>query len=152
MRAVIGLVVVFSVASTANASVIRYEATRVAGSTLKYDYSVENDSLAGSSAEFSGFFELGLFDALAPSDGIAAGAELIGFSVRFDWLGTETRGSQAFVVVDPQRATTGSARTRRRASARGDPPRVRPPTQRGSTRGTCPMSARGGAHSATSVA
>jgi len=124
------MVAVVSTASTAQASVIRYEVTNVAGSTWQYDYSVANNSLGGALQEFSVFFELGLyanlafaaapdgwdalavqpsaelpdngfFDALAVSDGIAPGAELGGFSVRFDWLGTGTPGAQAFNVVDP---------------------------------------------------
>jgi len=131
MRALIGAVVVsLSIASTAAASIIRFELTNVAGSTWQYDYSVENDSLVGPLEEFSIFFELGLyeslsvaatpegwdglvaqpdaeipddgfFDAIALSDGIAAGTELSGFSVRFDWLGTGIPGSQAFDIVDP---------------------------------------------------
>ena len=43
----------------------------------------------------------GLVDGLALSGGLTPGATLSGLSVSFDWLGSETPGSQYFVVVDP---------------------------------------------------
>ena len=114
----------------AQATTISYKATNVAGATWRYDYTVTNDSLNAALFEFTVFFDRtqyenlavqaspvawdslvvqpdnglpddGFFDSLNTATGMAVGASRSGFSVRFDFLGTGSPGSQAFHVVDP---------------------------------------------------
>jgi hypothetical protein len=118
------------VAPLASATLISYDVSNVAGSTWRYDYTITNDTLASAIDEFTVFFDLGVyanlsvaaspaswdslvvqpdpglpdngfFDALALVTGIASNASLGGFSVRFDWLGVGSPGSQSFQIVDP---------------------------------------------------
>jgi hypothetical protein len=42
------------------------------------------------------------YDALALSGGIPPGQMIDGFSVKFDWLGTQTPGPQYFEIVNPR--------------------------------------------------
>jgi hypothetical protein len=115
--------------SAANATLISYEVTNLAGNSWEYTYTVVNDTLGVDIEEFSIFFGLesfanltigstpadwdplvlqpdpslpddGLYDALALAIGIAPGALLGGFSVQFDFLGVGTPGQQFFQVVD----------------------------------------------------
>jgi hypothetical protein len=48
----------------------------------------------------------GFYDALSLGAGIAAGTQVPGFSVRFEWIGSGQPGSQPFEVVDPATFTT----------------------------------------------
>ncbi len=48
-----------------------------------------------------GIPEDGFYDALALVSGIAPGDTASGFSVSFDWLGSDIPGSQSFEIVDP---------------------------------------------------
>lgn len=116
-------------AQPASATVIEYEATNIAGSEWRYDYSVTNDGVDPID-EFTIFFELGLFenllvaaspagwdsivvqpdplleddgffDALALDGPLAPGGSVLGFSVTFNWLGAGAPGAQPWDVVDP---------------------------------------------------
>jgi hypothetical protein len=125
----------------ASATTVSYQATQVGATTWQYDYTVSNDSLGVDINEFTIFFALGdyanlsvfatpadwdslvaepdpnlpddgWFDSLALVSGIAPGASLGGFSVRFDWLGQGTPGAQSFAVIDPETfAVLGSGRS-----------------------------------------
>ena len=57
-----------------------------------WDVLVWNSAFAGSP---------GGYDALSTGGGIAAGQEVSGFRVTFDWLGTGMPGSQYYEVVNP---------------------------------------------------
>jgi hypothetical protein len=116
-------------AHVAQATVIDYSVTNIAGSTWRYDYSVTNDTLNMPLSEFTIYFDRvlytnltalnsplqwsplvaqpdpnlpadGFYDALALDSGLGQGGSIAGFSVAFDWLGQQTPGSQPFDVVD----------------------------------------------------
>ena len=112
------------------ATTITYDVTNIAGSTWEYSYTVNNDTLGFDIEEFTVYFDVGVYenltlitptpatwdplviepdnflsndgyyDALALSAGIAPGNSLGIFSVRFDYLGGGTPGSQYFEIVD----------------------------------------------------
>jgi len=120
------------VTSNSSATTIEYTASNIAGTTWQYDYNVINDSLGGDIQEFTIYFsqsqyanlDLGItpanwspvfwqpgsiaglndggYDALALASGITPSSSLAGFSIRFDWLGTDAPGSQPFEIIDPQ--------------------------------------------------
>lgn len=114
----------------AQATTITYNVQNIAGNTWEYIYTVDNDTLSVDIGEFTIFFDVslyqnlamaaapvgwdpiaiqpdsllssdGFYDALALGSGIAPGGSLGGFSVRFDFLGTGTPGSQPFEIIDP---------------------------------------------------
>ena len=129
-KGILGLLLGLALSTgVARATVITYEVANIAGNTFEYSYSVANDSLAVEIAEFTVFFDLGLFEnvtvATAPPDwdpiaiqpdpglpddgfydvlalaaGIAPGASLGGFSVQADYLGAGLPGSQFFEIRD----------------------------------------------------
>lgn len=113
-----------------HATLISYSATNVAESTWRYDYSIANDTLLDSLEEFTIYFDQdlfanlqvansplswdslvvqpdeflqsdGFFDALTLDLGLSPGGTLAGFSVLFDFLGSDAPGSQRFEVVNP---------------------------------------------------
>jgi hypothetical protein len=113
-----------------HATSVSFDVTHIAGNTWEDTYTVANDMLAVDIEELTVFFDVGLFENLsmpaAPADwdplviqsdpglpddgfydalalvaGIAPGDSLGGFSVRFDFLGGGTLGSQPFDIVDP---------------------------------------------------
>jgi len=113
----------------AQAVTVTYTVTPLGGTSWRYDYSIENDTLAGPIEEFTIYFppnlystlaggsvpgwdiliiqpdpqlpDDGFYDALTLGSGIAQGANASGFSVTFNFLGQGTPGAQAFEVVDP---------------------------------------------------
>jgi len=130
-KAVQSLLVALAVvaASLAQAVTVSYTVTPLSGSSWRYDYSIENDTLAGPIEEFTIYFppnlysnltggsvpgwdiliiqpdaqipDDGFYDGLTLGSGIAQGANASGFSVSFNYLGAGTPGAQAFEVVDP---------------------------------------------------
>jgi len=113
-----------------HATTIHYDIQNLGGNSWEYTYSVTNDpSSLFNIDEFTIWYTYGLYsnlmvtssvpdwselvvqpdsllgdgfyDALALVSGIAPGDTVAGFSVSFDWSGTETPGSQFFEVVDP---------------------------------------------------
>jgi hypothetical protein len=132
-----------------HAASITYSVANEAGSTWVYSYVLTNDSQAGGLSEFRIFFALGDFenlevaasppnwdpvvaqpDAGLPDDGyvdwlglagpLAFGDSLLGFKMRFTWLGTGTPGAQSFIVLDPNTFETLFAG--RTAPAGSEPP------------------------------
>lgn len=126
------LVGVFAVLCSAPsfATLITYQATQLSDTSWRYDYSVDNDSLATPIEEFTIFFGLGRYanltdlgapagwdgfvaqpdpllpddgfiDVLAGAGGVPTGRSLSGFSVVFDWLLDGTPGAQRFDIIDP---------------------------------------------------
>jgi len=115
--------------SWAGAVTVTFTATPLGGSNWRYDYRVDNDTLAGPIEEFTIYFppnlysnlaggatpgwdilviqpdaqipDDGFYDALTLGAGIAPGANASGFSVTFSYLGAGAPGSQPFEVVDP---------------------------------------------------
>lgn len=116
--------------SNAQSIVIDYELIALGSNSYQYNYIVTNDDFAPGIEEFSIFFDLGLYDNLIvtntpsgwdsivlqpdpalPDDGlfdslalgppITLGMTVSGFSVAFDWLGTESPENQYFDIVDP---------------------------------------------------
>ena len=114
----------------ASATSIFYDVSNISGSTWEYTYTVSNDTLGLNIDEFTVYFDFGLYqnlapvsapatwdplvvepdnflgndgfyDALALSGGVTPGNSIGSYSVRFDYLGTGTPGSQRFEVVDP---------------------------------------------------
>lgn len=123
------LAALFSLSTSAGATVVVYEVDNVGGSTFEYRYVVENDGTEDVE-EISIYFDVGLFenlrmasapvgwdplvlqpdpllmddgiyDALALVPGIPPGGVLGGFSVWADFLGTGVPGSQRFEILDP---------------------------------------------------
>jgi len=119
-----------TVVKTVSATMIQYDVANISGNTWEYSYTVNNDTLGIDIDEFTVYFDSGdytnlslpsapgtwdplavqpdnfmnnngFYDALALSGGIAAGISMGGFSVRFDYLGAGTPGSQLFEIVDP---------------------------------------------------
>lgn len=109
----------------ANASLISYDVTSLGGTTWRYDYTIANDSLEVPVEEFTVYFAAGsflslrspagpnnwdvlavepdtalpddgFFDALALIGGLMPGGVQNGFSIEFDFLGSDTPGSQFF--------------------------------------------------------
>ncbi|MBL8267485.1 PEP-CTERM sorting domain-containing protein [Steroidobacter sp.] len=132
MRRWQGLVAVLAMlcAAPSFATVITYQATQVGGTTWRYDYSVDNDSLDTPVEEFTLFFGLdqyanlsalsapegwdgfiaqpdpllpddGFIDVLALNSGVLPGQGLSGFSIIFDWLLEGTPGAQRFDIIEP---------------------------------------------------
>lgn len=130
------------VALSANAAVIEYSLTNIAGNSWRYDYGVTNDT-NNTITEFTIFFDLhrysnlhvvhsdqdwdsivvqpdpglpsdGFFDALALSAGLVPGSKLsIGaFSVLFDFTGPGAPGSQPFETYNAAFEMVGSGFTR----------------------------------------
>lgn len=126
----LSLVAALVASGPATATVIEYEATNLVGNTWQYDYTVTNDTLGFDIEELTIFFDLnlyenlaspsgpagwdpiviqpdpalpddGFYDALALVAGIAPNASLGGFSVVFDYLGTDAPGAQLWNIVDP---------------------------------------------------
>lgn len=116
--------------SAAHAASIGYTATSLGGTQWRYDYTVNNTTLAVPIAEFTLFFSVGpyanlhnastapgwdvllvqpdpaipasgYFDALALAGGVNPGATATGFSVTFDYLGAGSTGAQPFSILDP---------------------------------------------------
>jgi hypothetical protein len=115
--------------SPARATVIEYDVTNVAGDQWRYDYYVDNNTLATSLGWFSVFFDRvlyenlsaeiapsgwdplvqqpdlalpddGIFDLFNASGGIAIGATQSGFSIVFRWLGSSAGpGDQRFDII-----------------------------------------------------
>ena len=112
------------------ASTINYDVTKIIDNTWEYNYTVINDSLGVDIEEFTVYFNFGDYEKLiplsTPSDwdsltvepdnflnndgyydslerfsGIALGDSLGGFSVRFNYLGTDAPGAQFFEIVNP---------------------------------------------------
>ncbi len=125
----IAAVLFIGITTTANATTINYDVSNLGGNTWEYNYTVQNDSMAGDIEEFTIWFDYalydnlvvtspllnwdeiviqpdtfipddGFYDALALSSGIAPGASETGYSVSFDWLGTGAPGSQLFEIID----------------------------------------------------
>lgn len=118
--------------TAANATTVTFDLDFLGGNSYRYTYEVLNDTLSESIDEFSIYFELGLYENLAidgtpdgwdplvfqpdpllPDDGlydafalsalgIAPGEALGGFSVIFDWLGSDAPGSQIFEIIDSE--------------------------------------------------
>lgn len=132
-----GLVGVFAMLCSAPgfATVITYQATQLGGTTWRYDYSVDNDTLEVPIEEFTIFFGLGQYanltslsmpdgwdgfiaqpdpllpddgfiDLLASSSGVLPGLSVNGFSIVFDWLLEGTPGAQRFDIIEPVSFTT----------------------------------------------
>lgn len=123
--------VALGLAGTAQATVITYETTNVAGNTWQYNYAVSNEASSGYDIEeFALYFDYdlyanltnplvatgwdhfvadpapsfsidGLYDVYTLDTGISPSTSLDGFSVQFDYLGGETPGSQFFEIIDP---------------------------------------------------
>ena len=120
----------FTSMQPAVATSINYDVLNIDGNTWEYTYTVNNDTLGFDIDEFTVYFDHGLFenliatstpaswdplvvepgnffnnngsyDALALAGGIAPGSSVGSFSVRFDYLGAGTPGSQLFEIVDP---------------------------------------------------
>jgi hypothetical protein len=116
--------------ASAVAAPIYYETQWLGGSNWQYNYTLGNEVLESPIYEFTVWFDLGVyenlslataptewdplaiqpdvnlpddgfFDALALADGLDVGGLLSGFSVRFEYLGAGTPGSQRFDIVDP---------------------------------------------------
>jgi len=121
--------------ATTHATTVSYSVASLGGNAWEYSYNVANDSLSNSIEEFSIFFGVNLFnnlqspqapatwdpiviqpdpvlsddgyyDALNTVIGIAPGETLAGFTVRFDYLGIGTPGSQFFEIIDPTTFST----------------------------------------------
>lgn len=128
-QGLVGLLAILC-AAPSFATVITYQATQVGGTTWRYDYSVDNDTLETPLEEFTIFFGLdqyanlsaltmaegwdgfvaqpdpllpddGFIDVLALSSGVLPGQGLSGFSIIFDWLLEGTPGSQRFDIIEP---------------------------------------------------
>lgn len=111
------------------AATITYDVTSITGNTWEYNYTVNNNTLGFNIEEFTVYFDFGVYenlslitapatwdpllvepdnffsndgsyDALALNAGIAPGYSLGIFSVRFDYLGAGTPGSQYFEIVN----------------------------------------------------
>ena len=130
--------------SWAQATMIDYTATQLGGTRWRYDYTVHNDTLGSPLQEFTIYFNealfanlanestasgwdllviqpdknipaAGFFDGLAPGNGLAFGAWVDGFSVSFDYLGTDMPGRQWFGIYEPvtygeiEKGMTGTA-------------------------------------------
>ncbi|PKG99732.1 PEP-CTERM sorting domain-containing protein [Paraglaciecola sp. MB-3u-78] len=125
------LLTLLSVSYSAKAVYIEYELNLVNGNTYQYDYTIFNDDIAAGIEEFAIFFDYnttenlavvaspavwdslviqpdtglpddGLFDSLALASPISLGGSLGGFSVQFDWLGSNSGPvAQAFEVYNP---------------------------------------------------
>ncbi|WP_129779571.1 PEP-CTERM sorting domain-containing protein [Peristeroidobacter soli] len=126
------LVGVFAVLCSAPsfATLITYQATQLSDTSWRYDYSVDNDTLATPIEEFTIFFGLGQYanltdlgtpadwegfvaqpdpllpddgfiDVLSLSGGVLPGQNLGSFSIVFDWLLAGTPGAQRFDIIDP---------------------------------------------------
>jgi hypothetical protein len=112
------------------ATSISYDVSNIGSNIWEYNYTVSNDTLGFNIDEFTVYFDFGLYenlsanpapaswnpivvgpgnflnndgyyDALALATGITPGSSLGGFSVRFNYLGAGTPGSQRFEIVDP---------------------------------------------------
>jgi len=134
LQILVGLLGMLS-CSPSFATFIKYEASQVGGSTWRYDYTIENDSLGAPIDEFTIFFGLdqyanltglglptgwdgfiaqpdpllpddGFIDVLALSGGVLPGQSLGAFSIVFDWLLDGAPGSQRFDIIDPASFTT----------------------------------------------
>jgi hypothetical protein len=125
------LVFLANLAWGSNATEISYSTTSLGGSSWQYNYKVSNISLGESVKEFTINFaadscrnlavvaptpagwsaivmqpepflhDAGAYDALTVGGGILGGQSVSGFSVRFDWLGAGTPGSQLYQIVNP---------------------------------------------------
>jgi hypothetical protein len=126
------LVGVFAVLCSAPsfATLITYQATQLSDTSWRYDYSVDNDTLATPIEEFTIFFGLGQYanltdlgtpadwegfvaqpdpllpddgfiDVLSLSGGVLPGQSLGSFSIVFDWLLAGAPGAQRFDIIDP---------------------------------------------------
>lgn len=113
----------------AEAVVIEYTTTLIAGDTWEYNYTVSND-MALTVDEFSIYFDVvryadlvvtgapadwdalvvqpdpalpddGFYDALALGSGVATGESAGGFAVQFRYVAAGEPGEQAFDVLDP---------------------------------------------------
>lgn len=114
----------------AQATLITFDVTNIAGNIFEYTYTVQNGTFGVDIEEFTIYFDVNLFqnlsfaaasagwdplvvqpdavladdgfyDALALAVGIAPGDTLGGFSVRADFLGAGTPGAQPFEIFDP---------------------------------------------------
>lgn len=118
-----------------DAAPIYFETQALGGSSWQYNYTLANEELGIPIYEFTIYFDLelyrnlslatvpdpwdpfvaqpdpnlpdnGFFDALTLSGGLEPGGSLSGFSIRFDYLGTGTPGSQRFEIIDPMTFNT----------------------------------------------
>lgn len=129
VETVVALLALGGAPSLAGATVIDVTSENLSGNTYRYDFSLENDTLAQGIEEVSVFFDLLLYDnlrdAVAPSgwdplvvqsdpilaaDGFVdllalfapvALGETLEFSVTFDFLGATRPGDLLFQVLDP---------------------------------------------------
>ncbi len=121
--------ILFAVVTTTHATTISYAVTSLGGNSWQYSYSVANDSLSSNIEEFTIYFEQGDFenlrsaqaplewdptviqpDPLLPDDGfydglsntlsIAPGETLTGFTIQFDYFGSDMPGSQFFEIIN----------------------------------------------------